>query len=55
MLYDYGDIKNRITAIIDAIRNMDKDILHPDTINPLLDILVDYLPTEEQWQKIFNK
>lgn len=54
MLYGYEDIQNRITAIIDAIRNMDEQMMTKQTIYPLLDILKDYLPTDEQWQKIFE-
>jgi len=52
---EYSDVKNRVDSLIDAIWSMDEQMMTKQTIYPLLDILKDYLPTDEQWQKIFEE
>lgn len=48
------DIKNRVEALTHAIARMDSDTVNIDVISVLVEMLEEYLPTEEQWKKIFE-
>ncbi|HRO76662.1 MAG TPA: hypothetical protein PLP27_11000 [Crocinitomicaceae bacterium] len=48
------DIKNRVEALAYAIARMDTDTADMSVISVLVEMLEEYLPTEEQWKKIFE-
>ncbi len=51
---NWEDIRNRVDSIIEAIYVMQEEFRTSDVIQPMLEMLKDYLPTDEQWKKIFE-
>jgi hypothetical protein len=48
------NVKARAEALIQAIACFDTEAYGHDPIYQLTEILHDYLPTDEQWEKVFK-
>ncbi|MCO5258902.1 MAG: hypothetical protein M9916_02045 [Crocinitomicaceae bacterium] len=51
---DWEEVNNRVNAIIWAIQCINQDMMDAEQMYYLTAVLNDYLPSEEQWKKIFE-